>query len=104
MKLYLFSVYDKVSKMYVDLFTSQTKESAQRSFNSAALNRGTMLAKFPSDFALYCLGEFDNATGEVCGLAVPELVQNSVEIVSLPDLTKEQVKAMGEGNEGKEGF
>lgn len=104
MKLYLFSVYDKVSKMYVDLFTSQTRESAQRSFNSAALNRGTMLAKFPSDFALYCLGEFDNSTGEVVGLAVPELVQNSVEIVSLPDLTREEVKEMGEGNEGKEGF
>ena len=90
MKLYLFSVYDKVSKMYVDMFTSQTKESAQRSFNSAALNRGTMLAKYPSDFALYCLGEFDNATGEVCGFAVPELVQNCVEIYFPPEFEKDE--------------
>lgn len=88
MKLYLFSVYDKVSKMYVDLFTSQTKESAQRSFNSAAFNRGTMLSKFPSDFALYCLGEFDNATGEVCGMPTPELVQNCVEIYFPPEFEK----------------
>lgn len=93
MKLYLFSVYDKVSKMYVDLFTSQTRESAQRSFNSVALNRGTMLAKFPQDFALYCLGEFDNSTGEVVGVPVPDLVQNSVEIPFAPPLQGE----LGEG-------
>lgn len=99
MKLYLFSVYDKVSKMYVDLFTSQTKESAQRSFNSAALNRGTMLAKFPSDFALYCLGEFDNSTGEVVGVSTPELVQNCVEICFPPEFEKDGGKIEEKGGE-----
>lgn len=106
MKLYVFSVYDKVSKMYVDLFTSQTKEAAQRSFNSAGCNRGTMLAKYPQDFALYCLGEFDNSEGAIVGFVRPDLIQNFVDIqdVSLPDLTPKDVNELGKGNEGKEGF
>lgn len=99
MKLYLFSVYDKVSKMYVDLFTSQTKESAQRSFNSAAMNHNTMLAKYPSDFALYCMGEYDNATGEVVGMATPELVQNCVEIYFPPEFENYGGKSEEKGGE-----
>lgn len=99
MKLYLFSVYDKVSKMYVDLFTSQTREAAQRSFNSAAMNRNTMLAKYPTDFALYCLGEYDNATGEVSGLSTPELVQNCVEIYFPPEFEKDGGKSEEKGGE-----
>lgn len=99
MKLYLFSVYDKVSKMYVDLFTSQTREAAQRSFNSAAMNRNTMLAKYPADFALYCLGEYDNATGEVSGMPTPELVQNCVEIYFPPEFEKDGGKSEEKGGE-----
>ena len=99
MKLYVFSVYDKVSKMYVDLFTSQTKEAAQRSFNSAGCNRGTMLAKYPQDFSLYCLGEFDNGVGSLVGFLVPDLVQNTVECPTLPP---DEVSIMFPPLEGEE--
>lgn len=76
-KLYLYSVKDKVANVYVEVMTAVNHLVARRNFYSAGTVPGSQIARFPNDFELYCVGSFENDTGVITALAVPELVAPS---------------------------
>lgn len=67
MKLRMYAVYDRKATVFARPFCSPNDAMAKRSFEAAKLDSNTELSKFPQDFGLYLLGEFDDDSGEITG-------------------------------------
>lgn len=61
----IFTVRDMVSLIFLEPFCAPTIESAIRSFGEACRTDGHQFNKFPEDFALYKIGEWNGEVGEV---------------------------------------
>ncbi|AXH76264.1 MAG: nonstructural protein [Microviridae sp.] len=59
---FMFSVYDSKARAYGNPFTSPRQEMAVRDFTAAVRDTSTQLNKFPEDFTLVEIGEFDDET------------------------------------------
>lgn len=57
------SVYDSKAQVYSQPFFSANIATATRMFSAAVADPNTQLSKFPEDYSLHVLGEFDDATG-----------------------------------------
>lgn len=64
MLIRMYSVYDRVAKVYADPFVSVNDATAARSFTLAQASPDTMLYAAPQDYQLWYLGSFDNTSGE----------------------------------------
>lgn len=60
MLLKVFSVYDSQVEAYMQPFFCQSKGHAIRSFTEAVSDSSSTIGKYPSDFTLFELGEFDD--------------------------------------------
>jgi len=63
MQKFIFAVYDLKTTLFSNPFFSVNANTAIRSFGAAANDPNTEICRFPSDFILYELGSFDDATG-----------------------------------------
>lgn len=59
---FLYSVYDSKARAYGNPFVSVRQEMAVRDFTAAVRDPSTQLNKFPEDFTLVEIGEFDDET------------------------------------------
>lgn len=64
-KMKLVSIFDKKQGAYSKPFLEQTTLSATRTFHGIVNDKQTFVSKYPGDFALVLLGEFDQMTGQV---------------------------------------
>lgn len=92
MKLY--SVYDKKSMFFDSPFCVENDVQAARSFDQAVNDPRSTLSKYPADFALYYLGEFEGSTGAIMSFDIPRLKHEAMEFV--------RKSAVGEGHEVSE--
>lgn len=75
MKIY--SLLDLKVKEYGQLVLMANDESVKRALRDMAASGGqSTLQKYPEDFNLMCLGEFDPETGRLVAFEVPSLVDN----------------------------
>lgn len=58
------SVFDVKAGAFIQPFFLQNRAMAHRAFRDCALDETHMFCKHPNDYALYEVGEFDDATGE----------------------------------------
>lgn len=58
----IYSIKDRLSG-YLSLQLEVSEPMALRAFAYAVQQPGSMFAKFPEHYALYCLGSFDTNTG-----------------------------------------
>lgn len=79
MKLY--SVYDKKAMFFDSPFCVENDVQAARSFDQAVNDPRSTLCKYPADFALYYLGEYDSSSGAVMCSDVPRLRHEAMEFV-----------------------
>lgn len=79
----IFSVYDGKAAAYLEPFFAATRGVAMRSFQAAAANPQHEFRKFAEDFTLFCLGEFDEFSGEVRSLNAPEAIISAHQVVAL---------------------
>jgi hypothetical protein len=63
MKMLAYSVYDNKSLSYGMPFFAPTDGSAVRSFAGLANDAQTTVGQHPSDFSLFCVGEYDDQNG-----------------------------------------
>lgn len=63
MKLKVFTVYDSAARAYIPPFFMAETAQAQRTFGDCASTPDHAFCKYPNDFCLYEVGEFDDATG-----------------------------------------
>lgn len=65
MKLLLNCIFDGAIGAYQVPFYSRTKLEASRQFADACADKNSPFSKHASDYTLYCVGGFDDATGMV---------------------------------------
>lgn len=71
-KLSLFSVYDSAAKVWFPPFVAQTVEVALRNFRMTVNSPESNFNRFPEDYALFLVGEFDQETGMIVGTPAPQ--------------------------------
>jgi len=63
----VFSVFDLKAQAYLPLFTAPTIAVGMRVFSDVVTQPNHPFGKYPADYMLYCVGEFDQNTGRITG-------------------------------------
>lgn len=72
----VYSLFDRKMAEYGPLVLGNNDEAVKRALREVVSgSAGVTMVKFPEDFDLYCLGEFDQVSGELDG-EMPRLVFN----------------------------
>lgn len=79
MKLY--AVYDKKAMFFDSPFCVENDVQAARAFDQAVNDPRSTFSKYPADFALYYLGEYDSGTGAVMCSDIPRIKHEAMEFV-----------------------
>lgn len=66
------AVFDNKTAAYAQPFFTVNLEVAKRSFAAAAADPTLTIGRFPTDYCLFHLGEFDDETGSFRTLIAPE--------------------------------
>lgn len=69
----MFSVFDFGSKVFCTPFFSENISTAVRAFRHAANDPQSEISKYPSDFALYHFGTFDDTKCEITTITPVQL-------------------------------
>lgn len=78
-----FAVYDKKSNSYGQMFPSLSMGTAERSFHDSIKNPDSQHGKYPDDFALYYVLDFDDELGTVIKTnEPPQLVIEASALIS----------------------
>lgn len=80
----VFAVYDEKAQAYLPPFYFPQVGQALRAFMAGCNDVSSNLAKYPSDYRLYCLGSFDDSTGHFMSLSVPEFINSASDFVNVP--------------------
>lgn len=86
----IFSVYDSKAEAFLPPLFMQSVGVARRSFGAAINEVGSDFNKYPGDFTLFELGEFNDSTAEFVlhdapiSLGVGVTYTNAATVVSLP--------------------
>lgn len=75
----IFSVHDSKAEAYLSPFYSKTPAEAIRSFSSACEDSSSAFFKYPSDFTLVELGEFDEISASIATHQKPRILANASE-------------------------
>lgn len=67
----MFTIYDTKSEMYLPPFYVRVAAEAIRSVRDAAAQPGHQFQKYPAEFALFEVGEYDDLTCTVIMLPAP---------------------------------
>lgn len=74
----IYSIRDEKAECYGVLFTAVTDGCALRVFDQLLQRDAEKIAKYPEDFSLVCLGEFDTSCGAVVGLPSPRVISSGI--------------------------
>ncbi len=72
MKLDMFSVYDSRAEAFITPFFLPNIGTALRAISSAGTDSKHMFCRHGSDFVLYHLGQFDDASSEILQMLPPK--------------------------------
>lgn len=68
MKFQLYSIFDTRSRVFLSPFVSRSDVDATRQIEASLKDpqvKSTPVGAYPQDFELYCLGIFDDDSGEI---------------------------------------
>lgn len=63
MKIQTYAIYDSKAAVFSQPFFTQNNEVAIRSFSVTANDPQSNVSRFPADFSLHHIGEYDDETG-----------------------------------------
>lgn len=67
MRVKIYAIMDDKAAAFMEPFFAQTNGLAIRRFSSNTNNPDSIFNKFPDDFQLFKIGEFDDHTGRITG-------------------------------------
>lgn len=88
MVLQIFSMYDKKSKIYQPPLYGHNAGHAMRTFTDVITQQKLLCSKYPEDFSIWMVGEWDDKLGRLLCLDHPTLV---CEVADLLPATMEQM-------------
>lgn len=80
----IFCVYDSAAQRYLDPWLAPTLEFALRSFREAVNRPDHHFNKFPADYTLFHLGEWDGERGKYHLLETPHNLGVAITLVESP--------------------
>lgn len=99
----VYSVFDDKAEVFNVPFFATNDNVAIRSFADACNDSRQLMSRYPHDFHLYCLGEFDEDKGVIVNGDKPVFLVNAVSLVNLPVGSEESVDiAMSGSARGKD--
>lgn len=78
----MYSIFDEKAQVFNTPFACRNEAIAIRSFTDICSERGGMVSKYPEDFKLYYLGDFDDLKGTISALDIPMFVVSAMQILS----------------------
>ena len=78
----MFTVFDSKADAYLQPFYMQTKGTAVRSFSESCNDPSTSFNKYPEDFTLFALGEYDDLHCTFDLLLTPEPIGKAIEFIT----------------------
>jgi len=96
MTLKVFSIRDQKAEVFNTPFFQKTHGEAERSFRELVANDQTMPGKYPEDYDLYYLGEYNDQNGLISPVDTP---QHLIKAVSIKTQLKGNVKGIGASHE-----
>lgn len=85
MQLKMYSIRDLKGAYYNAPFFSRSHGEAERSFERVARDTQSTINQYPSDYDLYCVGEFDDQTATITPKSAPEFIMNAVQFKTTPN-------------------
>lgn len=81
MKQKVYSIFDEKAQAYMRPFYFNHHGEALRAFQSSCSEKDGNLSKFPGDFKIYCLGEFEPISGKFTSYKEPIFLANATDYV-----------------------
>jgi len=78
----VFSIRDAKAQMYNQPFFQRTHGEAERNFQQLVKDEKSMISKFPDDYDLYFIGEYDDNAGTLKPLDTPQHIVKAVSLTS----------------------
>lgn len=95
----IYTIFDSAADCYNSIFLEESNGAAIRQFALAANDAQSMLCKFPGDFTLFKVGEWDKFKGKITVDAVKTALGTAIEFKehqagppSLPGMMPEEVR------------
>lgn len=73
----IFSVHDSAAQAYLPPFYMKTAGEAIRAFETTVKDTNSQFNRFPADYTLVELGEFDENTAEIISYPTPKIMQKA---------------------------
>lgn len=83
MKLQVLAIFDSATKVFSHPHFDVTVERAQGSFEVTCKDPRTNLSKYPKDYSLWHLAEYDDSTGRFENLKAPLMVVSAMSYANL---------------------
>lgn len=80
MILKAFSIRDSKADVFNTPFFQKTHGEAERSFKQLIQDDKSMLSKYPEDYDLYFIGEYDDNTGKLVTLDTPQHLVKAMQL------------------------
>lgn len=77
----VYSVRDSKTEVFGQPFLQKAKGEAERSFQALANDPQTFVGKYPDDFDLYYLGQYDDHSGAFNVLQTPKHIMKAIHCV-----------------------
>lgn len=81
MKQKVYSIFDEKAKAYARPFYFTHHGEATRAFQTVVSSKDSDISRFPKDYKLYCLGDFDNLSGVFTSQREPLFLANATDFV-----------------------
>lgn len=85
----IYAIHDITAEIYTTPFYAINNAAASRIFSNAVRTPGTSIYDNPEDFRLYCIGVYNEVTGDILPHEVFELVNRATDFVIQPLPTEE---------------
>lgn len=82
---YLFCIYDSKIPVYEELLALRSKAEAIRMFETTVQTKDNRLNKYPSDYSMFLIGEWDEETGLITSYPAPQHIASALEFVNSVD-------------------
>jgi len=77
----MYSIHDSKAEAYLSPIYFKTKGEALRAFEASCKDTDSNFYKYPSDFTMVELGEFDESTATIISYDKPLILANASEFV-----------------------
>lgn len=83
----IYTVYDSKAETYLPPFFMRSKGEALRAWIQAVNDEQTQFNKYPADFTMFELGEFDDVTGVINNHLAKQSLGNALEFRKTMDVS-----------------